>query len=132
MRPYVHITGVAVDCLKAEATFEVNIEQYISCFKSNAPTEGAGGDLKPATTFFCHIPDSPKYKSCGKPMPRNKCFVSLFGFITGVDRSGDRSEVEKFRVDVDNITFGGQYVQPAVAPKNPQNCTFIEALQFPS
>lgn len=88
--------------------------------------------MKPATTFFCHIPDSPKYKAYGKPLPRNKCFVSLCGFITGVDRSGDGSEVEKFRVDVDNITFGGQYVQPAVASKNPQSCTFIEALPYTS
>lgn len=103
----------------------MNVEQYISCFK------GAGDDLKPVTTFFCCIPDSAKYQDSGKPMPRNKCFVSLCGFITGLDRSGD-GEVEKFRVNVENIAFGGQYVELAVASKKPQSCTFIEALQYTS
>lgn len=132
MRPYIQITGVAVDCSKAKATFKVNVEQYISCFKPSTAAECAGDGLKPATTFFCHIPDSPKYKGCGKPLPRNKYFVSLCGFITRVDRLGDGKEVEKFQVDIDNITFGRQYVQPAVASKNPQSCRSIEALQYTS
>jgi hypothetical protein len=106
----------------------VTVEQYISCFKSYASTKG-GDDLKPATTFLCHIPDSPKYKDCGKPLPRDKCFVSLYGFITGVDKSGD-GLVERFRIDVDNISFCGQYIQPAVACKNP-SCMSLKHFNTP-
>lgn len=117
-----------MNCLKAEAMFEVTVEQYISCFKS-CPSKDADL-LKPATTFFCHIPDSPKYRNCSKPLPGNKRFVSLHGFLTRIDRSGDGSEVERFRIDVNNICFCGQYVQPAVVSESkiPQSCTCLETL----
>jgi len=123
VRPYVQVTGVAMSCSKADATFEVTVEQYISCFRT---TKDAGGShLKPATTFFCHIPDSPVYRNwSGKPVPGNKRFVSLGGFLNGVDKSDDGSEVENFRIEVDNITFCGQYVQPAVAP----SCTCVQMI----
>ncbi len=74
-RPYVKVTGVAMELSKDQATFEVNVEQYISSFKSNTPTtpQAGGSRFKPTTRFFCHIPDSPKYKSWGsKPLPGNK------------------------------------------------------------
>ncbi|KAJ3502532.1 hypothetical protein NLJ89_g8846 [Agrocybe chaxingu] len=44
----VHIAGVATDCQKEAATFKINVE---------------------------HIPNSPKYKHSGKPMPFNNCYV---------------------------------------------------------
>lgn len=128
MRPYIQVTGVVGECSKADATFEVTVEQYIACYKSTN-TKEPGSRLKPATTFFGHIPDSPRYKSwSNKPVPGSKRFVSFCGFLSGVDMFGDGSEVEKFRIDnVDNITFCGQYVQPApVASMNSQTCTCVE------
>jgi len=112
-----------MNCSQTNATFEVTVGQYITCFRS---TKDGGSQSKSATTFFCHIPDSPRYKNwSGKPLPGNKRFVSLCGFLTGVETSGDDdSEVENFRIDIEDITFCGQYIQPAVVmPVNPQSCT---------
>ena len=107
----------------------LTVEQYISCAKSDLSTkQGDGSRLKPTTGFFCHIPDSPKYKSWGgKPMPGNKRWVSVCGFLTRVERSRDNSEVEQFRIDVENVTFCGQYISPAnSAPFVSQNCECAE------
>ena len=123
-QPSVQITGVAMKVSKEEATFEITVEQYISSFKSNTSTpQAAGGRLKPTTTFFCYIPDSPKYKNWGnKPLPGNNRYVSVSGFPTRVDRSSDGLKVEQFRIDVYNITFCGQYhpevVQTATGPSS--------------
>lgn len=129
MQPYVQVTGVATECLKEEATFEVNLEQYISCLKSGPSTKQAVGEsMKPFTTFLCHIPDSPKYKTWGsKPLPGNKRFVSVGGNLIGVDRSGNGAEVKQFRINVDNISFCGHYVQPVnlEASMNPPGCTYV-------
>jgi hypothetical protein len=130
VQPYVHVTGVAMNCSKTTSTFEVTVEQYISSVRSKHSTKDAGGGhLNAITTFVCHIPDSPRYQTwSGKPLPWSKRFVSLSGFLTGVGRSGDGSEVEIFRIDVDNITFCGQYIPPAAASMNPQSCTYDEIL----
>jgi hypothetical protein len=62
-------------------------------------------------------------------VPANKRYVSLSGFLTGVDKLDDGSEVDKFRIDVDNITFCGQYVQPAAASTISQTrCTYVQIL----
>ena len=127
MPPHVQVTGVAMECSKENATFEVNVKQYISCLKPG-PVQAGGSPMKPFTTFFCHIPDSPKYRTSGsKPLPGNKRFVSVSGLLTGVDRSGDGSEVEQFRIDVDAISFCGHYVQPVdpAASMNPPTCTYV-------
>lgn len=127
MRPFIHVTGVAMECLKAESTFEVNVEQYISRVKSDLSTEQAGGNrLKPTTRFLCHIPDSAKYKSWrSKPMPTNNRWVSILGVLTKVDRSSNNLEVEQFRIDIDNIVFCGQYVPLVISAASssvPQSC----------
>ena len=117
VQPFIQVTGVATESSKTDATFEVNVEQYVSCIKSGPPTKQAGGSRpKPITRFFCHIPDSPKYKNwSSKPVPGNKRYVSVCGHLTGVERSGNTSEVERFLIDVENITFCGHYIQPANA-----------------
>ena len=58
-------------------------------------------------------------------MPGNKRFVSLCGFLTGVDKLDDESEVEIFRIKIDNITFCGQYVQPAVSSMD-KSCMCVQ------
>jgi len=109
-----------MECSKADATFEVTIEQFISCVKSGTSTEQPGGSrAKPATLFVCHIPDSPKYRNWGsKPFPGNKTYVSVYGFLNGVvDRP------EQFLIGVENISFCGQYIPPVpAAPPNPHGC----------
>ena len=126
VRPFIHVSGVATKCLKAESTFEVNVEQYISCVRSDLSTEKAGGNrLKPITSFLCHIPDSPKYRNWrSKPMPTDNRWVSILGFLR-MDRSGNNLEVERFRIDIDNIVICGQYVPlvtSAASSSVQQNC----------
>ena len=114
VRPHIHITGVATECSKTDATFEVIVEQYITCVKSDE-----GDRLKSTTPFFCRIPDSPKYRRSSKPIPGNKRYVSLSGFLAGVDRTGENRDVQQFVIEVENITFCGYYVQPANAASSP-------------
>jgi hypothetical protein len=91
----------------------MNVEQYISCIKPDPSKQAGGSRLKPTTRFFCHIPDSAKYRSWGgKPVPGNKRYVSVWGFLTRAERSGN-NEVEQFLIEVENITFCGQYTPPA-------------------
>jgi len=111
-----YVTGVAMEHSKAEAMFEITVEQYVSCVKSDPPAKKGVDRLKPTTSFLCHIPDSSKFKSWGsKPMPGNKRYVSICGFLTGA-RTGSHSEVEQFLIDVESVTFCGHYVQPVNSP----------------
>jgi hypothetical protein len=123
--PYFHVTGVAMAVSKAEATFELNVEQYISCPKSDPSTKQAGGRSKPTTRFFCHIPDSPKYRS-GKPMPGNNRWVTIGGYVTGVRRSSDNSEVEQFQIKVENLAFCGAYTPPANSVVSVPQSEYVE------
>jgi hypothetical protein len=60
-------------------------------------------------------------------MPGNNRWVSICGFLTGVDRSSDNSEVEQFRIDVENVNFCGQYIPPANSPAFvTQSCECVE------
>lgn len=96
---------------KAEATFEINIEQYVSCVKSEPSTKKGVGRLKPTTFFLCRIPDTPKFKSWGsKPIPGNKRYASICGILTGAERSSDDSKVEEFLIDTEFVTPCGHYV----------------------
>ena len=63
---YLHILGAAVNCDEKEATFKVEIDQYISTLKDVKSSQS-----KFVTTFSCSIPDSPRYKT-GKPVPYNR------------------------------------------------------------
>ena len=111
-----YVTGVAMERSKAEAMFEITVEQYVSCVKSDPPAKKGANRLKPTTCLLCHIPDSAKFKSWGsKPMPGNKRYVSVCGFLTGA-RSGSNSEVEQFLIDVESVTFCGHYVQSSTLP----------------
>jgi hypothetical protein len=96
---------------KTEATFEINIEQYVSCVKSDASTKKGVSHSKPSTFFLCHIPDTAKFKSWGsKPMPGSKRYTSICGILKGADKSSDGSEVEEFLVDTECVTPCGNYV----------------------
>ena len=126
--PYFQVTGVAMEVSKAEATFEVNVEQYISSTKSD-PSQQAGGRSKPTTRFLCHIPDSPRYRN-GKPMPSNNRWVTICGYVTGVDMSSDNSEVEQFRINIENVAFCGPYTPPANLAASVPSCECVKLLFY--
>ena len=101
-RAYLHISGAAVNCDEKEATFDIEIDQYISTLKNVKSSPS-----KFITPFSCSIPDSPRYKT-GKPVPYNRRYISISGFLTDVTYEPDSDVVQRFHLKVENIVFLGQ------------------------
>ena len=101
-RAYLHISGAAVNCDEKEATFNIEIDQYISTLKNVKSSPS-----KFITPFSCSIPDSPRYKT-GKPVPYNRRYISISGFLTDVTYEPDSDVVQRFHLKVENIVFLGQ------------------------
>jgi len=99
---YLHILGVAVNCNEKEATFDVEIDQYISTLK-----DVKSSPSKFVTPFSCSIPDSPRYKT-GKPVPYNRQYISISGFLTDVTYKPDSDVMQRFHLKVENIVFLSQ------------------------
>ncbi|KAF7354168.1 hypothetical protein MVEN_01104500 [Mycena venus] len=105
---FVQVCGNATNINKDDATFEIIAEQYVSATK------------KPEVfPVRCLIPDTPRFQKY-KPVPANKKFVSVTGFLTGVERDEDHT-VKHFIVDVDQVVFG----QSVSAPKAESSPTKI-------
>lgn len=119
-RAFIHVSGVAMNCQKSAGTFDLDPEQYISCLrdlKSSNPVSSTKGVMP----ISCTIPDSPKYKK-NKPTPWNKRYVSVSGFLTDVIFKANSEDVERFKVEVDNIVFLGQHVTQASNNFNKSKC----------
>ena len=103
-RAYVHLSGYAANCDQREATFNINISQYISMM---GPTK-SGSKTKPTASFTCTVLDSPRYEKFGKLVPQAKQYVSVTGFLANVIVASDskRRNSNKFTVEVDNVVFG--------------------------
>jgi len=88
---------VASTCDPATGKFNVDVDIWHSATRS-----------KVVTSFLCIIPDSPKYKLSGKPMPYNNRYISLSGYLTGIAcKDGDPDTIERFMVTVEDIVFMG-------------------------
>ena len=96
-RPYVNVSGAAVNSNKTNAVFEVNAPQYTSHYKGNRAQS-----ILPVQAHF----NSNKYKS-KKPIPSNNTYVSIEGFLDNVDTDCN-GRASKFHVSVDNINFLGR------------------------
>ena len=98
---YVHLSGYAANCNQREATFDIDISQYISMM-------GPGSKTKPTASFACTVLDSPRYEKFGKPVPYAKRYVSVTGFLANAIVASDskRRNSKKFAVEVDNVVFG--------------------------
>ena len=79
---YVHLSGYAANCNQREATFDIDISQYISMM-------GPGSKTKPTASFACTVLDSPRYEKFGKPVPYAKRYVSVTGFLANVIVASD-------------------------------------------
>jgi hypothetical protein len=56
------------------------------------------------------VPDSPRYKASGKPIPYNRRFVSISGTLTDViykDPTAPDPDIDHFVVTVEEIVFWG-------------------------
>ncbi|PPR01846.1 hypothetical protein CVT24_001734 [Panaeolus cyanescens] len=117
--PIVILAGVATNIQSDAGTFSLEIEQYISCMKSNivktSTTASVSSKAVQTTSFSCFIPDSPRYRN-GKPMPRGKRYVIVFGFLTDLIASAQKRKlglIDSFEVEVNNVVFCGQFLPPA-------------------
>jgi hypothetical protein len=99
---YLHISGAAVNCEEKGATFDIEVDHYISTLK-----DVKSGPSKPVTPFSCYIPDSPQYKT-GKPVLYNRRYVSISGFLMDVTYKLDSDIVQQFHLKVENFVFLGQ------------------------
>jgi len=96
------LTFVFTECDEKEATFDVEIDQYISTLK-----DVKSSPSKFVTPFSCSIPDSPQYKT-GKPVLYNRQYISISGFLTDVTYKPDSDVMQRFHLKVENIVFLGQ------------------------
>ena len=95
-------------------SFTLDIDVWVSASKdSSSPS------FKPTAPFLCIIPDSPRYRSCGKPVPYNRRFVSVSGTLSNVvykDPTAQDLEIKRFVITVEDIVFLGQ---PSDSPSTP-------------
>jgi len=104
-RAYLHVSGVALNCQKPLGTFDIDPEHYISILKD---VKAKSKPLKPVAPISCFIPDSPRYKQ-GKPVPYNRRYVAVSGFLTDVTHKPDSVDiVQRYQLKVENIVFLGQ------------------------
>jgi len=113
-RAYVHVTGPAYQANTEAATFQVDAEQYIATVKDANDQRPKANAIKPIFPTFCFIPDGPRWKNRKKPVPYNKRFVFVSGYLAGITSSLEKNVIqERFKIEVDNVAFLGTHVPPA-------------------
>ena len=73
------------NCDQREATFDIDISQYISMM---GPTK-SGSKTKPTASFACTVLDFPRYEKFGKPVPYAKRYVSVTRFLANAIVASD-------------------------------------------
>ncbi|KAJ7671026.1 hypothetical protein B0H17DRAFT_1209171 [Mycena rosella] len=106
-RAYVHLCGAVFNPNGDTTTFSLDADQYTVSFRE-AQKEAKDKHQPVPRSYFpadCIIPDSPHYANTKKPIPFNKRFVMLTGYITGVISTLKKTVKECFCIDLDNIAF---------------------------
>ncbi|KAN0107268.1 hypothetical protein V8E52_010320 [Russula decolorans] len=98
-KPYINVSGAALNSNKADGYFEINAPQYTSHYKTNRAQS-----ILPVQAHF----NSNKYRT-RKPIPSNNTYVSIEGFLEDVETDTSGCAM-LFRVSVDNINFLGKAV----------------------
>ncbi|KAJ7638113.1 hypothetical protein B0H17DRAFT_1149254 [Mycena rosella] len=116
-RAYVHLCGAVFNPNGDTATFSLDADQYTASFRETQKEAKDKHQPVPRSYFpaDCIIPDSPRYANTKKPVPFNKRFVMLTGYITGVTSTLEKTVKERFCIDVDNIAFLGSQTAPAIS-----------------
>lgn len=102
--PWAHIAGT-VSGVPEKDTFNIDATQYTAALKAHKG--------KSCLPVRCFVNDSPRYVNYSKPVPRANSQVCLGGFLTSVDRKTENSVPDRFRLNVDNVTFLGRPTVPA-------------------
>ncbi|KAJ7480357.1 hypothetical protein B0H11DRAFT_2233485 [Mycena galericulata] len=108
-RPYVTMSGVAINGNKPAATFDMDVDQY---------TQFAKVLTFPAS---CWIIDSPRWKdNNSKPVPFQGKYVTVSGYLVGVeDKTVEGSQHKcRFKIEVDNVIYLGS-TPSAATPSTP-------------
>ena len=100
-QPYINISGAAINSNKTGRFFEVNATQYTTHYKANRALS-----ILPIQAHF----NSNKYRT-KKPIPSNNTYVSLEGFLEGVE-TDTTGHATLFHISVDNINFLGKATLP--------------------
>ena len=102
-RPYVHITGLAVNCNSTAGTWTANIEPYVNFIKTEPGCKPA---VRPRAPFCCQHMELQGKMTWKKPAPYNNRFVAVHGYITGIVlKVGSGTTIEAFKITVDSIEF---------------------------
>jgi hypothetical protein len=106
---WVTVNGVTTNSNSTDATFDMDISQYISATKDFEATQE-----RPIFPLRANYDlTSARYKN-KKPTVRDGRYVSLTGFLTRVLKS-DSGDISRFVVDIDSVTHLGQ-APPPTAP----------------
>ncbi|KAJ6462015.1 hypothetical protein C8R47DRAFT_1202285 [Mycena vitilis] len=110
-RPYVHLSGVAMNSNAQTATWTVDADQYTSAIREVQKSAKEKGEPVPRSLFpaNCIIQNSQRYTHAKKPVPFNKRYFMLAGYLTDISSKLDNSGKvnDRFCVDVENISFLG-------------------------
>ncbi|KAF8145473.1 hypothetical protein K438DRAFT_1630060 [Mycena galopus ATCC 62051] len=120
-RPYVHIAGAVMDPKEPTVTWSMEADQYTSSFRElQKAAQGLTRSFFPA---FCTIKDSQCYSNNKKPVPYNKCYLMVAGYLTDFKSTMDNTGKVKdfFGIDVENVAFLGSQVTPATGGTVPDS-----------
>ena len=99
-------------CLES-VTFKLDVEHYISAFRDLKDSNSK--PIKPIALISCKF--SSWYQNHKKPVPFNRQYVSISGFLTDVMyKPHSQDIVERFMVSIDHIAFLGQQVNSTTIP----------------
>lgn len=103
-RAYVHVSGAVNNVHQESGTFKLDVDHYISAFKD---LKDSKKPIKPIAPMSCEF--SARYQNRKKPVPFNRRYVSVSGFLTGVTyKQNSEDIVERFIVSIEHIAFLGQ------------------------
>ncbi|KAJ7933549.1 hypothetical protein B0H13DRAFT_1856053 [Mycena leptocephala] len=116
-RPYAHICGAVLNPDPETAKWSMEADQYTTAIRDVQKLAKEKGDPLPRSFFpaICTIPDSSRYTNAKKPVPFNKRYVMVAGYLTDTSSTLDNDSKIKdsFCIDVDNIAFLGTQTTPA-------------------
>lgn len=109
--PYVEICGTVSTVDDLARSFCIDAHQYVTALKP----EPSSTNFRSLMPVECTFPDTARWKKSlsGKRfIVQPNRYVSIGGFIIGrkTFKAGDKNETERFRIEVDSITFLGRPV----------------------
>ncbi|KAJ7146643.1 hypothetical protein C8R44DRAFT_864381 [Mycena epipterygia] len=104
----VWVCGVAINADKQDATFDIVAEQYVTATRCR--------ETFPVRCLILNIKCFEKYK----PIPCNGKYVSVTGFLDGIERNEDDDKtIKHFIITINQVVFLGQSASTPKADQSP-------------